>query len=30
MAEFASISGVGVRKCEKYAEAFLAVVKDES
>lgn len=25
--EFASISGVGERKCEKYAEAFLAVVQ---
>jgi ATP-dependent DNA helicase RecQ len=27
VAEFASISGVGDRKCEKYAEAFLTVVK---
>ncbi|MFK7830573.1 MAG: DNA helicase RecQ [Congregibacter sp.] len=25
--EFAAISGVGERKCEKYAEAFLAVVR---
>jgi ATP-dependent DNA helicase RecQ len=26
VAEFAEISGVGDRKCEKYAEAFLDVV----
>ena len=28
IAEFAAISGVGDRKCEKYAEAFLQVVRE--
>jgi ATP-dependent DNA helicase RecQ len=30
VAEFAAISGVGERKCEKYAAAFLAVVAREA
>jgi ATP-dependent DNA helicase RecQ len=28
--EFAAISGVGDRKCEKYAQAFLSVVNDDT
>ncbi|MEM1146029.1 MAG: HRDC domain-containing protein, partial [Pseudomonadota bacterium] len=28
VAQFAELSGVGERKCEKYAEAFLAVVRE--
>jgi ATP-dependent DNA helicase RecQ len=29
VAEFSAISGVGDRKCEKYADAFLAVVRED-
>jgi ATP-dependent DNA helicase RecQ len=30
VAEFSAISGVGDRKCEKYADAFLAVVRQDT